>query len=156
MPDTAFFLMKQKPIICLLIFLLFVSCNDCRNEDCPAHRRFQFQVKNASGKSLFGSTRFAQGVNTDSIKLVSLDQSNNELEIPIRQAGATLSFQPIMGNNNYLIRYSFAKDDSLTFDYLEVYDNKCCNSVLTEFLVEINSNGVLISSEADSIFALVK
>ncbi len=149
-------MMKPILIIISIITLCLLGCNDCRNEDCPANRRFQFEVKNPSGKSLFGSTRFPQSVDTDSIKVVVLDQSNNETDIPIRQVGATLSFQPILDRSTYLVKYSFAKDDSLTFDILEIYDNKCCKSVLTEYLVEINSNGSLISSEVDSTFLFEK
>lgn len=149
-------MMKPFTIIVLITSLCLVACNDCRNEDCPANRRFQFEVKNPAGKSLFGSTRFPQNVDNDSIKVVGLDQSNNETDLSIRQVGATLSFQPILNSKNYFIKYSFAKTDSLTFEFIDTYSSPCCNLALTEYLVQVNSNGILISSEVDSTFLFKK
>jgi hypothetical protein len=147
--------MKQTASIFIIIILSILGCSDCRNVDCPANQNFEFEVKNSSGNSLFKATRFIQIIETDSITVFGIDQSNNETELPIYQDGIVLFFRPLKNINNYLVKYSFAKNDSLAFDFT-IYNDDCCNSVITEYLVEVNSNGNMISSKTDSIFLFEK
>lgn len=146
--------MKNLIISFLLAICLF-GCHDCRNSDCPGNAEFAFKVLDSSGRSIFGSTRFTEIIQNDSIKIIALGNANSETEITLLQEETTLFFRPEPGYMNYLIQYSFAPDDNLIFD-LTTYTDKCCLNTVTDYQVQINSNGNFIAHESDSIFVFTK
>lgn len=54
----------------------------------------------------------------------------------------------------YLINYSFAKDDTLSFEMTE-YSDKCCDQIVTDYTLQIN-NVLQPANNYDTIYEFEK
>ena len=132
----------------LLLFFIFLfslcACDPCRNDECPAKASFPFRVVNSNGINLIGSTFYRQLYSSDSIRVFGLNQKQERVEVNLFQDGPTLYLPLEYQFKEYLIGYSFAENDTLSFE-MEEYSDKCCGQVVTDYEVRINgvppSNG---------------
>jgi len=148
--------MKSLLFICLLssLTLVLAGCFECRNDDCPAHEEFKFQLFDVNGKSLTDETESIGLLDNDSIEVLGVSNiERTSVDVVLR--GSTLFLTPSNSFEFYLIEYSFAKDDTLEFD-LTIYNDDCCSNVVSEFMVKINSSKTSISSLSDSTFVFIK
>jgi hypothetical protein len=130
--------MKKLSLISILAVIIFyTSCDNCRNYDCPVGVRFSFKVLDETGKNLAESSNLIRPYTSDSIQVFSLSQ-NALTKIDLSQDGSTLSF-PLNDNSikDYIVRYSFAKDDTLSFDMTGSND-ECCGSIVNTYSPTIN------------------
>lgn len=141
-------------IFTVLIFIIS-ACNDCRNDGCPDNARFLFEVEDTEGNSLFERTNFYQPLESDKIRIIGSNNFGDEQEMRLWQDGTTLQFNISNKFSKYLIDYEFSKDDTLSFK-TETYNDNCCSNIATDYLVEVNSNGNLVSSLTDSTFVFIK
>lgn len=144
-----------KPLILLLLLSLTCQgCNKCRNDDCPADAGFLFQVQDSDGQPLIGSTNFNEIIESSKIQIVGVDPKGVEQPIRLWQDGLTFRFN-VSNELNYIVDYAVGANDTLNFT-TDVYSDDCCSNIVTGYQVEVNSNGNLTSSLADSVFVFVK
>lgn len=125
---------KASVLVVFSILLLTLSgCEKCRDDECPANLVFPFKVLGSNGKSYAGYTLNYQPYTSDSIQLSGLNRNGDWVNIGLRQDRAVLDYNV----KEYRIIYSFAKDDTLSFE-MDEYSEGCCKEIVTDYVLSIN------------------
>ncbi len=142
---------KGAIIVFAVLAFLLTDCSKCRNDDCPPHARFLFQVVDSYGRSLFDETDFVQTPDSNEIRVYGLDKTGNLQDVPLWQEDITFHFNVVKEYFNYFIDYGNDHAEVLLFKQ-EIINDECCSNYVTDYEVDVNFHGIWVSSEADSVF----
>lgn len=139
----------------LSLFLFFLSgCMGCRNDECPGGQAFIFKVRDSGGRNLLPWSSDIQSYDSDSVKVAGLAEEGQEKPMKMHLKEGILRFQPEAEIETYLIRYSFAADDTIELRNLKVYSDDCCHDIVTEY--EAKENGHFTMEKGGIIFIFTK
>lgn len=88
--------MKNRGNACIgcFLLLLFTSCNECRNDECPAGIAFTFVVEDSTGKSLIPRSSYVQDYISDSVYVTGIMGEDEKVTIDLKTLDRRLYFQP--------------------------------------------------------------
>lgn len=143
---------RTTKILLLCIFILFCSCDRCKNDDCPPNAIFQFILVDSTGSNLLLTSN---DYDADSIRIIGCRGDKEIIHFGGVTSGNIIYFEVMRNIDSVLVQYNNNLKDVFIYKNLAFEDYECCGSFVCNF--DIGMNGISFCTEcAETIWKIEK
>lgn len=144
----------MKNLLILATIILFISCNNCNNDDCPSNALFKYNLVNINGENLFTIPNNSYNIN--SIKVISY---RNGKVINIAN-GITkknsIYFSILKSIDSVVVTYNENEKDVFAIKNLVKKSVECCEDIVESFDISVNGQDICSQCDNNITYKVVK